>query len=110
MHGMNEEILSSAAVSEGAWVQVDGLESPFAVALYGFAAGDVVQIWVSDLYAKPAAAAPADGDGTHQFGSDYTSDTRVLVEPSPRWLRVRKSAAGGAPATTKARVQGGGRQ
>jgi hypothetical protein len=107
---MNKEILSSAAISEGAWEQTSGLESPFAVSLYGFASGDVAQIYVSDLYDKPLAVAPVDGDGTVQFGSDYTSDIRVLVEPTPRWLRVRKSAAGGTPATTRARVQGAGRQ
>lgn len=110
MPGMNQEILSSAAISEGAWVQTSGLESPFSVSLFGFAAGDVAQIYVSDLYDKPAAVAPVDGDGTFKFGDDYTSDVKVLVEPTPRWLRVRKPAAGGAPATTKARVQGQGRQ
>ena len=104
---MNQEILSSSGVTEGAWYQVDDLVLPFTVLIHGFdGVGDVAQIYVSNLYAKPAAVAPVAGDGTRQYGYDYNSDTWVEVADTFRWLRVRKSAAGGAPATTVARIQG----
>lgn len=106
---MKQEILSSAAVSEGAWTQVDGLKSPFTLTVCGFAAGDVAQIWVSNLYDEPAAVTPVAGDGTLQYGGNIITDTGVEITGNYRWVRVRKSTAGGAPATTKARVQGAGR-
>ena len=104
---MNQEILSSATVSEGIWYQIDNLDIPFTVSLYGFdGVADVAQIYVSNLYTKPAAVTPIAGDGTQQYGTDYNADTWVEVADTFRWLRVRKSVAGGTPATTKARVQG----
>jgi hypothetical protein len=103
---MNKEILNSAAISEGEWVQTDGLAIPFSVQLYGFAAGDVAQIYVSNLYAKPAAVEPAAGDGTKQYGADISADEVVEITASYRWTRARKSVAGAAPATTVARIQG----
>ena len=107
---MNQEILSSSAVSEGTWIQVDHLILPFTVSIYGFdGVGDVAQIWVSNLYDKPAAVTPVASDGTLQYGGNITTDTGVEITGNFRWVRVRKSAAGGAPATTKARVQGAGR-
>jgi len=103
---MNQEILSSSAVSEGTWHQIDHLIAPFTVTVYGFAAGDTAQIYISDLYDKPAAVAPASADGTFKYGGDISGDTATEITGSFRWLRVRKSVAGGAPATTKARVFG----
>jgi hypothetical protein len=104
---MNQQILSSSAVSEGTWIQVDNLILPFTVSIYGFdGVGDVAQIYVSNSYAQPPAVAPVAGDGTQQYGSDYNSDTWVEIAVTFRWLRVRKSAAGVAPATTVARIQG----
>ena len=91
--GTNEEILSSAAISEGTWYQVDFLEPPFSVSVKGFASGDVVQIWVSNEYDQPSAVSPAAGDGTFQYGGDIATDTAREITASYRWLRVRKSAA-----------------
>lgn len=107
--GMNQEIFSSAVVAQGAWFQVDKLDSPFTVSAVGFATGDVAQVWVSNEVAEPAAAAPATGDGTFQYGSDISGDEWVEVTPSFRWMRMIKTAAAGSPATTKGRIQGRGR-
>lgn len=105
---MNQEILNSAAISEGAWVKVDALVAPITATVHGFATGDVAEIWVSNKYAIPASPAvePVAGDGTFQYGGDISSDTAVEITGNFRWLRVRKSAAAGSPATTVAEVQG----
>lgn len=99
-----KQILSSSGVSEGQWERVDGIAVPFTVIVYGFNAGDVAQLYVSNSAAQPPLAAPAAGDGTVKLGGDITADTGVVIKETWRWLRVRKSAAGGTPATTKADV------
>ncbi|MBI4461466.1 MAG: hypothetical protein HY653_01025 [Acidobacteria bacterium] len=101
----NKTILNSAPVSEGQWELVQALAVPFTVSVSGFASGDVAQVWVSNLSSQPPLAPPAVGDGTFKLGDDITADTAVVVGETWRWLRVRKSAAGGSPATTKAELQ-----
>lgn len=105
----NVQLLSSSATSEGAWFPVAYLESPYSVALYGFASGDEAQIWVTNLPTPPSPAAPAAGDGTFQYpdttsASNFTSDTAVEILGNFQWMRVRKPLAGGSPATTKAYI------
>jgi len=103
---MNQQILSSSAVSEGTWIQVDGLLPPYTIALFGFATADRAQIYVSNAYAQPAAVAPAAGDGTLKVGADISADGYVSITTPFRWLRVRKSAADASPALTVAQIQG----
>ncbi len=102
----NTQILSSSAISEGSWLDIGALDAKCTLVIYGFNAGDVAQIYVSNLTATPALAAPAAGDGTVKLGADITSDTGVIVDADWRWIRVRKSAAGGTPAVTKADFKG----
>lgn len=99
---LNKQILSSSAVSEGEWTDIGAMAPQLTVIVYGFAAGDIAQIYVSNKTAVPALAVPAAGDGTVKLGSDITADLGVIVDADWRWIRVRKSAAGGTPATTKA--------
>jgi len=103
---MNQEILSSSAVSEGTWIQVDSLLVPYTIAIFGFAAADKAQIYVSNAYEKPAAVTPVGGDGTLKIGSDISADGYVSIITPFRWLRVRKSAADASPALTVAQIQG----
>lgn len=100
----NRVILNSAPVSEGQWELVQALAVPFTVSVFGFAAGDVAQVWVSNLATQPPLAPPAVGDGTFKLGDDIAADAAIVVGETWRWLRVRKSAAGGTPATTKAEL------
>jgi len=104
----HKQILSSSAVSEGQWEDVGAQAVPFTVAVYGFAAGDIAQIYLSDKLTEPALAAPAAGDATMKLGGDITADTMQVIDFAVKWLRVRKSAAGGSPATTKADLFGYG--
>jgi len=103
---MNQEILSSSSVSEGTWVQVDSLLVPYTIAIFGFAAADKAQIYVSCSDDKPAAVPPAAGDGTLKIGFDISVDGYVSIITPFRWLRVRKSAADASPALTVAQIQG----
>ena len=104
---MNSTLLNSSAVSEGTWVNVAGIISPFSVGLSGFASGDAAQVYVTNNYSPPSPAiAPVAGDGTMQFGPTITSDTMMVVVGNFAWIRVRKSTAGGSPATTLATLNG----
>jgi hypothetical protein len=104
---MNQQILYSSAVSEGTWTEIDPLISPFSIGVSGFASGDAAQIYVTNEYTTPSpAVAPVAGDQTMQLGDDITSDTMVVIAANFRWVRVRKSTAGGSPATTIAVLQG----
>ena len=109
---IRQRLLSSSATSEGSWIRIGGMRPPFTLIVYGFASGDTAQIYVSNLPSNPnspALAAPAAGDGTVQLGGDITSDVGTIVSEAWEWIRVRKSAAGGSPATTIADLyaQGG---
>lgn len=109
MYPVLARLLNSSAVSEGGWLRIGTMRPPFTVIVYGFATGDVAQIYVSNLSGAPntpALAAPAAGDGTVQLGGDITSDVGTIISENWEWIRVRKSAAGGAPATTIADLYG----
>lgn len=102
---INKQILSSSAISEGLWVDSEGVWPHCTLVVYGFNAGDIAQIYVSNKTAQPALAAPAAGDGTVKLGSDITSDVGIIIDATWRWIRVRKSAQGATPATTKADIK-----
>lgn len=103
---MNQIILDSSAVSEGAWYEVDHLEVPYSVEVIGFASGDVAQVYVCNNWARPSTASPTAGDGTVAYTATLSQDTIVEVTAVYKWIRCIKSTAGGSPATTVATLVG----
>lgn len=93
------DLLNSSAIADGSWVDSGEYVAGFSVVLTGFAAGDIAQVRVSDDFVRPA-------DNTHgvQYGADVTADSVREVLSTFRWFKVRKSAAGGVPATTVAKL------
>jgi hypothetical protein len=97
----NRVLLNNSAVDNGTWVEATQWNVPFSITLQGFAAGDSAEVRVSNLV---GTAPPANTVHEILYGTAFTADGKQEVTAPYRWVKVRKAAAGGVPATTLAQV------
>lgn len=80
--------------SDGAWVDLRVTHGTKLVEVSGIGTGTV------QLRGSIAATQPADSAHGSQIGSDITADGFVTVMEPVRWMKARKTVAGGSTATT----------
>ena len=97
----NRVLLSNTAVDDGTWIEATQFNVPLSITLEGFNAGDIAQVRVSNAL---GLTPPANTAHEIQYGTDITAVGKVEVTAPFRWVKVRKSAAGGTPATTVAKL------
>lgn len=99
----SENILNSCATNEGRWVDSGKFHVPFSILVYGFAAGDAIQVYVSNQPGQPTLCAPMCGDGTMPYATmdinAISSDDVIPINYPVRWIRCRKSASSGSQTT-----------
>jgi hypothetical protein len=79
------------------WMDCSGLAAPLSVTVEGAAAGDAIEIRVSNDPHQP--------DPTNQgvlYGSAVVATGKVEILAPYRWIRLNRSTAAGSPATVSA--------
>lgn len=97
-NGQIWQCLNGTVVDASEWINCSWAKT-MSVELTGFAAGDAVQIRVSNAPTKPLST-----DAGKQVDLDFIADAYIKVDLNPVWIRVTKSAAGGTPASTLAHL------
>lgn len=75
---------------DGGWFDAGAFSAPLSLTVQGLAAGDVVDVHVSNLNAPSAT------DLGIKYGSDITTDGKVEIPACYRWIRVRRTAIAGS--------------
>lgn len=100
---ISESMLNAVPVDEGRWVDAGRFRTPFSITIFGFATGDAVQVYVSNLPGQPTLGPPMPGDGTVAYAlsdtNPVTADTVIPINHPVRWVRCRKSASSGTQST-----------
>jgi hypothetical protein len=79
------------------WMDCSGYAAPLSVTIEGAAAGDAIEIRVSNNPIKPSD----DNQGV-LYGSAVVATGKVEILSPYRWIRINRSTAAGSPAIVSA--------
>lgn len=86
----NAAVTLNTRATDGGWFDAGAFSAPWSLTIQGLAAGDVVDIHVSNL------PTPASSDLGIKYGADITADGKVEIPACYHWIRVRRTAIAGA--------------